>query len=54
VLFVAGVMQPAAMAAATLAIAAERRLPAGVRIARLSGIAMLLGGSLALWRATLA
>jgi predicted metal-binding membrane protein len=54
VLFVAGVMQPAAMAAATLAIAAERLLPAGVRIARLSGIAMLLGGSLALWRATLA
>lgn len=50
-LLMLGVMQPAAMACATLVIAAERLLPAGVQAARLCGAAMLLGGTLMLVRA---
>jgi predicted metal-binding membrane protein len=53
-LFIVGVMEPAAMGVATLAIAAERLLPAGVRAARFSGAAMLLGGMIMLARASAA
>ena len=52
-LLVVGVMEPAAMVVATLAIAAERLAPAGARIAQLSGAAILLGGAIALARATI-
>jgi predicted metal-binding membrane protein len=44
VLLVAGVMDLRAMAAVTLAIAAERLAPAGERVARLIGVAILVMG----------
>lgn len=46
-----GMMNPAAMAAATLAISAERLAPAPLRVARAAGVAILVVGALTIARA---
>jgi len=48
-----GMMDPVAMAAATLAIAAERLAPAPLRVERVSGAAILVVGVLEIAQAGL-
>jgi predicted metal-binding membrane protein len=50
-LLAAGMMNPAGMAAATLAISAERLAPAPLRLARAVGVAILLAGGVTIARA---
>ena len=45
-LFVAGIMNLAWVAALTLAVAAEKILPKGERVAQLLGVALILAGVL--------